>query len=229
MHRRPHRKGSLLMVCGVLLVAAAAALCVYNLWDEQQAAQSSNQALSRIQEVVPAARTPAAQSTVAEPGAPAGSNSTGEVPVQAAGEMEIPNYLLNPNMDMPEQAVDGWSYIGILDIPALELSLPILTRWSNAALKVAPCRYAGSAYTDDLIIAGHNYRSHFAYLKKLPEGSTVSFTDMEGNRFEYRVVLIETLHATDVEEMQSGNWDLSLFTCTMSNQYRATVRCERIN
>lgn len=213
--RNKHR-GVALILCGVLLIVAAMALTIYNLWDEEQATQSASQALTQIRQEVPAVQEP----VKAEP--------VPEVPVQTTAEVEIPNYILNPEMDMPEQTIDGLNYIGVLDIPALNLSLPIISQWSDAALKAAPCRYVGSAYTNDLVIAGHNYRSHFANLKNVPEGSPVYFTDMDGNRFEYQVVLIETLHGTDVEGMTDGDWDLSLFTCTMSGQYRATVRCERI-
>ena len=56
----------------------------------------------------------------------------------------------------------------------------------------------------------------------------MSFTDAVGNRFEYRVVLTETLMPNDVEEMKSGEFDLSLFTCTVGGSYRVTVRCDRL-
>ena len=47
-----------------------------------------------------------------------------------AGEVEISDYLLNPNMEMPEVEIDGNDYIGTLSIPALELSLPVMSQWS---------------------------------------------------------------------------------------------------
>lgn len=208
---RNKRRGTVCILCGVLLIAAAMALTGYNLWDEGRAARTASQALTQIQRELPPVQTPAAP----------------DVPAETTAEAAIPNYILNPEMDMPVQTVDGLDYIGILEIPALELTLPIISRWSDDNAKSAPCRYAGSAYTNDMVIAGHNYRSHFANLKSVPEGSSVYFTDMDSNRFEYKLVLVETLHATDVEEMLSGGWDLSLFTCTMSGQYRATIRCER--
>lgn len=217
---RHNRKGTLWMVCGLVLIAAALALAGYNIADEKQAAASASQALAQLQAEIPVVSAPQTEQTSV--------NEPEKKPVSqpdTVGEVEIPDYILNPEMDMPEQTIDGWNYIGFLEIPALDLSLPIISQWSDAALKAAPCRYVGSAYTNDLVIAGHNYRSHFANLKNVPEGSPVYFTDMDGNRFSYEVTLIETLHSTDVEEMQSGDWDLSLFTCTMNGQYRATVRC----
>ena len=144
------------------------------------------------------------------------------------GEVEIPDYILNPNMDMPEQNIDGDDYIGVLKIPSLSLELPIISRWNDARLRTAPCRYVGSAYTDDMVIAGHNYDSHFGRLKTLDIDDEVSFVDMAGNEFVYRVVETEILQPTAIEEMQSGDWDLTLFTCTIGGRTRVTVRCERI-
>ena len=128
---------------------------------------------------------------------------------------------------LPAATVDGVEYIGTLDIPALELTLPVIGRWSYPLLKEAPCRYTGSVYQDDLIISGHNYKGHFGTLERLSVGDTVLFTDMAGSEFTYRVSLLEELPGTAVEEMEAGEWDLTLFTCTLSGAGRVTVRCER--
>lgn len=135
------------------------------------------------------------------------------------------DYRLNPDMEMPVQWIDGEAYIGVLTIPALDLTLPVISQWSYPGLKKAPCRYQGSAYNDTLIIAGHNYRTHFYGLKNLNNGDEILFTDYDGNHFLYRVTAVEVLAATAIEEMQSGDWDLTLFTCTYGGQSRVTVRC----
>ena len=129
-------------------------------------------------------------------------------------------------MPMPVQVIDGEEYIGILQIPDLALELPIIGEWSYPRLRTAPCRYVGSACTHDLIIAAHNYASHFGGLASLAQGSEVIFTDMDGNRFIYAVSETEQLPGTAIEEMKSGDWDLTLFTCTIGGAARVTVRCE---
>ena len=139
-----------------------------------------------------------------------------------------PDYRQNPDMEMPVQRVDDESYIGTLYVPALDLSLPVISEWSYPRLKKAPCRYQGSVYQDNLIIAGHNYRTHFGELKNLQIGDRISFTDNDGNQFLYNLVEMEVLERTDVKKMESGDWDLTLFTCTVGGASRVTVRCQRV-
>ena len=196
------------MAGGLLLMAAALLLSGWNLWDEHRAATAAQSVL-------------AALPTEMRTGVPA---SPSPVSVQ---EPEIPDYILAPNMEMPTVEIDGQLYIGVLEIPALALELPIISQWSYPALHTAPCRYDGSAYQDDLIIAAHNYRRHFGALKELTPGDAVLLTDADGNVFRYAVAELELLGGGAVEEMHAGDWDLTLFTCTYGGQSRVTVRCLR--
>lgn len=205
------RSSKLLTLGGGLLLAAALCVAGYDLWTAQRAARSVRQVLTEMADLPPA---------------PA---QTSETPPPAGPELPHPAPpLLDPNREMPVTEVDGNEYIGVLELPALELSLPVMSRWSYPRLKLAPCRYKGSAYRDDLILAAHNYPSHFGSLHKLAEGDEVAFTDAEGNLFLYQVAQVEELQATAVEEMESGDWDLTLFTCTVGGQARVTVRCDRL-
>lgn len=137
----------------------------------------------------------------------------------------LPAYLVASEMEMPILIIDGHEYIGYLYIPSLDLSLPVMSQWSYPNLKLAPCRYSGSAYLDNLIIAGHNYKKQFGVLKNLQLGDKIVFTDMDRNSFIYAVSEILVLEPTAVEELQAGDWDLTLFTCTPGGQSRVTVRC----
>ena len=139
----------------------------------------------------------------------------------------IPDYQLDPGREMPAETIDGWDCVGVLSIPALALELPVIGEWSYPALRQAPCRYTGSAYTDDMTIAAHNYARHFGHLTALRPGDAVTFTDLSGNVFRYAVAETETLQPTDIQEMTAGDWPLTLFTCTKGGQYRVTVRGEK--
>lgn len=129
---------------------------------------------------------------------------------------------------MAEVEIDGSNYIGYLSIPSLGLELPVMSEWDYARLKIAPCRYVGSAKTDDLVIAAHNYARHFGTLTQLTAGDTVFFTDVEGTVYCYEVAETEVLAPTAIEEMTGSGYALTLFTCTYGGKSRVTVRCDRV-
>ena len=147
-----------------------------------------------------------------------------EIQQQIAEESDSENVEQHPQQ-MPVGEIKGYEYIGILTIPALEVELPVLTDWSYAKLKVAPCLYYGNCYEPDFVIAAHNYQSHFGRLSKLQAGDIVTFTDVSGNIYGYEVILIETLAENATKEMITSGFDLSLYTCTPGGGSRVTVRC----
>ena len=127
-----------------------------------------------------------------------------------------------PKMSTVE--VDGYECIGILSIPVLDLELPVLTDWSYAKLKKAPCHYYGSYFEKDFVIAAHNYKTHFGRLSQLQAGDVVVFTDVSGTAHYYEVVILETLPKNATKEMITSGFDLSLYTCTPGGGSRVTVR-----
>ena len=203
-------KGTGLIFLGLLLIAAALFLTAYNLYDEQRAEQSALQVIDRLEDYLPS-EVPTEAST--EP-----------IVEQAPMPNDAPDYVLCPDMEMPVETMNGMDYIGVLQIPSLELELPIASEWNYPNLKAAPCRYSGSAYLNNMIICAHNYSSHFGKLKNLSEEDVATFTDMAGNVFIYKMVERETLNPTDIEEMEDGDWDLTLFTCTVGGKTRVTIR-----
>ena len=205
--KKKNQIGKIFTITGLLLFAAALALSVYNLWDGYRAEQSREKLLEEYRDNI---------------------SDKGEKTEESDGQ--IPDYQLNPEMEMPEitlEDLDGAACIGVLEIPKIDLKLPVLSEWSYPLLKKAPCRYSGSAYLDNLVIAAHNYRTHFGKLKELETGDEVIFTDAAGNQFEYKVAAVEALTPQSVEDMTSGEWALSLFTCTLDGKNRVTVRCEK--
>ncbi len=199
------KKGSVCITLGLLLVAAALALSGYNIWDDQRAGQSVDTALASLETAIP------------------------DIEELDLPEEMIPDYVLNPKMEMPEVQIQNYDYIGRIEIPRLGLSLPVMDSWSYPNLKIAPCRFSGSAYQDDLVIAAHNYKRHFGPLKNLVEGDTITFTDVDGNVFTYQTALLEQVQPNQTREVQESDWDLTLFTCTLGGQFRLVVRCERVD
>ncbi len=191
--------GVLCVVLGALLILAAAGLAVYNQIEAEHAAEAADDMLVQIKGAI-------------------GQTDTNKQPENTESSEQ--------NDEMPVVEIDGYEYIGYLSIPSLDLELPVMADWDYTRLKISPCRYYGSVRTDNFVIAAHNYDRHFGRLSKLKTGDIVKFTDMEGTDYTYRVADIETLPPTAVEEMISGGWPLSLYTCTYSGQARVTVRCD---
>lgn len=132
------------------------------------------------------------------------------------------------NIEMKKLNIDGNDYIGTINIPTLGLELPIMEDWDYDKMKISPCRYYGTIYTNDLVICAHAYESMFANIKKLKRGDKVIITDMNKNKYIYEVILLEVLSPYNVKEMIESEFDLTLYTCTYDNLNRVTVRLNRI-
>lgn len=194
-----NKKGSRWILLGMAMIIASILWASYNIYMTDHAGKAAEAAAKQLEETIPTAST----------------DETGE---------ESPDYVLNPNMDMPVKKLNGTIYIGLLEIPDLGLKLPVQKEWSYSNMKISPCRYEGSIYTNDMVICGHNYTRHFRPLFRIQTSTDVYFTDMDGNRFAYQVMEREILNGNDVEDMISGDWDLTLFTCNSSGTSRVTVR-----
>ncbi len=218
-----HKKGSFLITAGLLLIAAALVICVYNYYDAYKAWKASMDTATQLAQMITEEIASQPQDI---PQTPQQSDVPGiEIPIFVP---TIPDYLRYPEMEMPVKIINDREYIGILDIPVLNLSLPVMSTWSYPDLQISPCRYVGSVYLDNMVIAAHNYQTHFGRLKELNSGDEIIFTDVDGNIFRYTVAYQEQLQKTDVEEMQTGDWDLTLFTCTVGGAMRVTIRCDRV-
>ena len=126
---------------GLLLLTAALFLWAYNDQESRRAGDAAQQVITEL-----------TQSLTQE-----AATEGGAAPEQEdAPAVKLPEYLLDDQREMPEKTVGGRDYIGVLSIPSLDLELPVLSRWSYPNLKVAPCRYSGSLYRNDLIICAHN-------------------------------------------------------------------------
>ena len=169
--------GRLCMVLGAVLILSAAGLLGYNRWDAARAEKASQEVLGELEQTM--------QKTITEH--------------RQENETAAPQPVLDPAQEMTTVEVEGHDYIGVLSIPAAGLELPVMAQWSYAGLKVAPGRYSGTTYADDLVLCGHNYAKHFSPIKWLAIGSPVYFTDADGLRWSYEVESVETLHPTQIE------------------------------
>lgn len=203
--------GILFMLLGLVLVLGALLLVLKNRQEDQLAQGFSNNMVVVLKEQIDRAQATAETEQPLE--------ITENVPVE---------YLTPEDLTMTEKIIDGYAYIGYLTIPNLGLELPVMSDWSYGQMQLSPCRYSGSIRGEDLVIMAHNYIGHFGRLSRLPEGAQVQFVDMDGELWVYQVVAIDVLAAEAVEEMTNGEYDLSLFTCSINRTCRVTVRCDLI-
>lgn len=191
--------GKIIMFVGVILVLAAMLLTFFNFYTEKNAEQHSADVLEKL-----------------------------DMASISVDETSTPDYVLNPYMILPKMNVDGTDYVGTVSIPSLSITLPVTADCNTDNLRYAPCVYEGTPYKDKMILAGHNYKTHFGPIDNLTNGDIVVFNDIDGNEFRYEVMYTEIIEETDIEKMNEGDWDLSLFTCTYSGTQRITVRCIKV-
>ena len=249
--RRGRKAGAFLIIIGLLCMAAAGGIVVYNIWDSYRAGEESARIEDALVEKIAAnmenpefPSDPAPDMTPDAGPAPGADLTPAPVTEEiSAGEdllktVPLKNPEETPYKDMPTEDVEGYRYIGFLEIPSISLSLPVMEDWDYNRLKVSPCRYSGSYYTDDLVICAHNYYRHFTPVKdSLGMGEDVYFTNVMGESIHYKTVNKETVQPMDINAMvsnyrnstvSSNEWDLTLFTCNIGGQTRAAIRCRRV-
>ena len=204
----PKKLGIAVIAVGAVLILSALFLLMYNRWEDARAGQQAEDALASVEAAIATRPTESAAESAPE--------ETETVPTEPPLDPEMPTTVIN-----------GYAYVGYLEIPTLELKLPVMSTWDYTRLQIAPCRQFGSSRTDDLVIAAHNYPTHFGRLKELSEGDAVIFTDMEGIVNTYSIQRIETLNPDAVDAVQNSGHDLVLYTCTKGGKTRVTVFCDR--
>jgi len=213
-------KGLCLIIAGTMLVLSALFLVFYNFRQDNRSGEKASEILSEIKEIIP-------ETTVQ-------TSSPEFITSSDSNNNLFEEYEEYETTTVPEEKlveIDSNYYIGIINIPSLGIELPILSEWSYPNLKLSPCRYKGSIDGGDLIIAAHNYRSHFGRISELNSGDSIIIIDGNGISHEYEVIQSELIDGYNIESMEFGsadNWDLTLFTCTLSGQSRVTVRAIKV-
>lgn len=198
--------GALCMLLGVAMLLCAGKMLYANRQEEANAGESAVATLTELREAIAAEEPGSAQNPTPEAAAPDAT----------------------PVPEMPTIEIDGNECIGYLELPTIGITLPVISEWSYPSLRIAPCRYWGSAYDDTLVIVAHNYDRHFGKIKDMESGDPVQFVDAQGNIFQYVVAAQETLEPNAVEKMVDTEYDLTLFTCTYGGAKRVTVRLKRV-
>ena len=128
------------------------------------------------------------------------------------------------------QTYKGFTVLGTIEIPEIELKLPVLERATKYSLEASVGILMGPGLNKvgNTLIVGHNYRNgtFFSKNKDLKNGDLVYITDTTGERIKYTIYNIYTTSSEDTEYMTrdtAGKRELSLSTCTDDSKYRLVI------
>lgn len=120
------------------------------------------------------------------------------------------------------------SIIGLIEIPKINISYPILSNSDEDLLKISVCRFSGPLPNriGNMCIAGHNYNNNlmFSRLNKLDIGDSIYITDLNNSRIEYIIynkyrVKQSNLNCTE----NTNNVEITLITCNSNNNSERIV------
>lgn len=120
------------------------------------------------------------------------------------------------------------SIIGLIEIPCINISYPILSNSSEELLKISVCRFSGPLPNrlGNLCIAGHNYKNSmmFSKLYNLNIGDSIFITDLNNLRLEYIVYEKYTVKENNLACMNNtDNTQVTLITCNDNNNKERIV------
>lgn len=113
------------------------------------------------------------------------------------------------NNTMPVLAVDGTDFVGILEIPRYQSTLPVGADWGST--RNYPCRSDGSIYDNTMQIGATSQKGQYDFYRELSAGDTVIFTDMEGNSYTYRITDLSYEKHADKTALSREDTALTLF------------------
>lgn len=127
-----------------------------------------------------------------------------------------------------------YEYIGIVNIPKLNITYPILSNTTDELMKVAPCKFHGSNPNEvgNLCIIAHNYRRKGVFFSDVPtleNGDIIEIQDLSQKTVQYEVYDVHTVSpddTSDTTQKTDGRREVTLITCTNDSKERVIVRCK---
>lgn len=125
---------------------------------------------------------------------------------------------------------EGFTVVGRMEIPKIDLDLPVLERATKLSLEesIGVLMGPGLNQVGNTIIVGHNYRNRtfFSRNSELENGDEIYITDNSGTKIEYTIYNIYTTSSEDSDYITrdtAGKREVSLSTCTEDSRYRLVI------
>ncbi len=124
---------------------------------------------------------------------------------------EPENAVLEERRDntMSVLSVDGIDFVGLIELPHYESALPVCAEWGKTTQY--PCRLSGSIYDGTMQIGATTQKGQFDFYRELSVGDTVSYTDLEGNRYTFTITSLCYEKHADQVALQQKDAPLTLF------------------
>ena len=213
------------VIC-IALSLLLVALLGYSWWQSRSDNSEIDNLLTKTQEVIPSSRQVGVIATqtpenAKKSGTSSGKNA-GEGQSGAAGTSAPDGaspYLETVNLS-------GYEVTGILQIPDLNRSWPIIASGDPAATAKIPSIYGGNPASGNLVIADSSDNQQFSGLKDLPDGSKVMFTDISGREYRYQLATVETVPSKKQSAISRHRerWDAAIFTPNFSGRSQLVTR-----
>lgn len=125
----------------------------------------------------------------------------------------------------------GFTVIGTIQIPSINLKYPILEKNTKKSLETSVVLMYTSNGVNEIgntVIIGHNYRNGtmFSDVKKLENGDIIYITDTQGRKVKYTVYKTYRTSGSDsayLTRNTEGKREISLSTCTDDSKARTIV------
>lgn len=127
-----------------------------------------------------------------------------------------------------------YEFVGVVTIPKLNITYPILSQTTDALMKVSACKFHGANPNEvgNLCIIAHNYRRKgvfFSDVLKMENGDIVEIQDLSQRTIQYEVYDVHTVmpdNVDDTTQKTNGRREVTLITCTNDSQQRVIVKCK---
>lgn len=143
------------------------------------------------------------------------------------------NKTSNNQIILNNSSTNNFRTIGVIQIPKIDISYPVISEYNEQNLNIAPCKYIGPEINTagNLVISGHNNwnKEFFSNLNKLENGDIVELIDTSGNKLTYTVYDKYEIKQDDfscLEQDTNGKTELTLITCIKyQKSKRLVIKC----
>ena len=213
------------VIC-IALSLLLVALLGYSWWQGRAGDSEIVNLLTKTQEVIPSSRQVGVIATQTPENAKESGASSGKAAGEGQGGAADTSAPDGASPYLETVNLSAYEVTGILQIPDLNRSWPIIASGDAAATAKIPSIYGGNPASGDLVITDSTDNRQFASLKDLPDGSEVVFTDISGHEYRYQIATVETDPSSKLSAIarHRERWDAAIITPNFSGRSQIVTR-----